>query len=144
MDLTMRAYPIADPLRDSGQRLLLNRLGRELQDGLAYRREVPFPDPHDLRAWDGLIEPADRSWCVRVEAETRISDGQALARKLARKMRDGGPGHLVLLVPDTRHNRAALRVIRDELRPLLPLDGRAILAALREGRDPGGSGIVVL
>jgi hypothetical protein len=59
-------------------------------------------------------------------------------------MRDGGPGHLVLLVADTRRNRQAMAVIRPMLRDALPLDGGRILRALHRGIDPGGSGILLL
>jgi len=59
-------------------------------------------------------------------------------------MLDVGAGALILLVADTRAKRAALAVIRRTLRDLLPLDARRILAALRDGREPPGSGIVML
>jgi transcriptional regulator with XRE-family HTH domain len=144
LELSLRAYPVADPLRDSGQRAVLERLRRELHERLRWRSEVPFPIHHDLRAWDAEIRPPNDGWRLRVEAEARLTDGQAIERRLALKLRDGGPGHVALLLPDTRHNRAALERVREELRPLLPLDGRRILAALRAGEDPGGSGIVVL
>jgi hypothetical protein len=105
---------------------------------------VPLPIPGDLRAWDAEVRPPDATWRVRVEGETRISDGQALERRLALKMRDGGEGHTLLLIADTRANRNALRSLRPLLHERLPLDGRAMLAALRSGRDPGGSGVVIL
>jgi transcriptional regulator with XRE-family HTH domain len=144
LELSLRAYPVADPLRDSGQRAVLERLHQELHERLRWRLEVPFPIRGDLRAWDAEIRPPDNGWKLRVEAEARFTDGQAVERRLALKLRDGGPGHLALLLPDTRLNRAALERVRGELRSLLPLDGRRILAALRAGEDPGGSGIVVL
>ncbi|HEY7591296.1 MAG TPA: hypothetical protein VH723_09900 [Candidatus Limnocylindrales bacterium] len=75
-----------------------------------------------------------------MEAETAITDGQALERKLALKIRDGGFDHLILLVADTRRNRAAIPALRVPF----PLRTRQVLAALREGRDPGASGIVML
>lgn len=50
----------------------------------------------------------------------------------------------ILLVADTRTNRGALRSIRDGLRELPSLDTREVMAALVAGRDPGGSGIVIL
>jgi hypothetical protein len=84
------------------------------------------------------------AWTAHVEAESRIDDAQALERKLALKQRDGQAEILILLVADTRANRAGLAVVRPSFRTLLPLDGRAILAALRAGQKPAGSGIVVL
>jgi hypothetical protein len=81
---------------------------------------------------------------MRVEAETRLADGQALERRIALKIRDGGPGHVLLLVADTRGNRVALTTLREAHREQFPLDGRHVLQALREGRDPGASGVVIL
>jgi transcriptional regulator with XRE-family HTH domain len=144
LELSVRAYPAGDPLRDAGQRRLLGRLRNELHADLQWREEVPLPDTQDRRAWDAAIAPAEGTWCVRVEAEVRVTDGQSLQRRLALKVRDGGPGHVLLLLADTRHNRLALSALRQVLRPTLPLDQRAVLAALRAGEDPGGSGIVVL
>jgi hypothetical protein len=51
---------------------------------------------------------------------------------------------MVLVVSDTRSNRRVLDLHRDALRPLLPLDGRDILRALRTGRLPEASGLVLL
>lgn len=81
---------------------------------------------------------------MRVEAETRLADGQALERRIALKIRDGGPGHVLLLVADTRSNRHALAALRGGLRATFPLEGRSVLAAVRDGRDPGANGVVVL
>ena len=51
---------------------------------------------------------------------------------------------MILLVADTRANRAAMAVLRPGLRRLLALDTRELLAALSAGRDPGSGGIVIL
>jgi hypothetical protein len=104
--------------------------------------EVPVGDGRDFRAWDAEIR--GQGWRAHVEAETKLTDGQALLRKLTLKVRDGGRGPLILLVADTRANRSALATLRPALRELLPLDARPILAGLREGREPPDSGIVVL
>jgi hypothetical protein len=101
-----------------------------------------LPIERDLRAWDAEIR--SRGWVMRVEAETRLTDGQALERRLALKIRDGGPGHVLLLVADTRLNRRVVATLRGVLRAQFPLDGRHVLRALRGGLDPGGSGIVML
>jgi transcriptional regulator with XRE-family HTH domain len=145
LDLAIRTYPAGDPLRDRAQRALLERLRIRLHPGLRWRTEVALPIQGDLRAWDAEIRGRDpRPWRARVEAETRISDGQALERKLALKLRDDPGGHLILLVSDTRSNRAALRAIRGTLRSLLPLDTREILAVLGRGEQPVANGIVVM
>ena len=145
LDLVAKAFPAGDPIRDRAQLALLERFRARLHPTLRWRTEVPLPIEGDLRAWDAEITGAkpDR-WRARVEAETNIADGQALERRLALKLRDDPGGHLILLVSDTRANRAALRSMGVGLRELLPLETRAIVTALAAGRDPGGSGVVIL
>lgn len=144
LDLSIRTYPAGDPIRDRAQLALLERLRVRLHPSLRWRTEVPLPIEGDLRAWDAEIRaPPPTRWRARVEAETRIADGQALERRLSLKIRDDPGGHLILLVSDTRSNRAAMRLIRDGLRELLPLDSRDVLAALGRGTEPPNSGIVI-
>ena len=145
LDLVAKAFPAGDPIRDRAQLALLERLRSRLHPTLRLRTEVPLPIEGDLRAWDAEITGAKPNrWRARVEAETKIADGQALERRLALKLRDDPGGHLILLVSDTRANRAALRSMGVGLRELLPLETRAILTALAAGRDPGMSGVVIL
>jgi transcriptional regulator with XRE-family HTH domain len=145
LDLVLRVFLAGDPIRDRAQLALLERLRERLHPSIRWRTEVPLGIEGDLRAWDAEIRGSDPSpWRARVEAETAIPDGQALERRLNLKARDDPAGHMILLLSDTRSNRTALRSIRDGMRDALPLDGRAVLAALRNGRDPGGSGIVIL
>ena len=80
-----------------------------------------------------------------MDAETRIGDVQALARRLAATLRDDPRSRvLILVVARTAHNLRVLREHREALRDLLPLDGAAIARALRAGRIPTASGIIVL
>jgi len=145
LDLAIRTYPAGDHIRDCAQLALLERLRVRLHPSLRSRTEVPPPIEGDLRAWDAEIRGRDpRPWRARVEAETRIADGQALERKLALKLRDDPDGHLILLVSDTRSNRLALRALGPGLRAMLPVDSRPILSALRAGREPPAGGIVVM
>ena len=145
LDLSIRTYPAGDPIRDRAQLALLERFRARLHPSLRWRTEVPLPIEGDLRAWDAEIGlPPPAHWRARVEAETRIADGQALERKLGLKLRDDPGGHLILLVSDTRSNRDALRSIRESLRELLPLDSREVLAALGRGAEPPKSGIVIM
>jgi hypothetical protein len=145
LDLAIRTYPAGDPIRDRAQLALLERLRGRLHPSLRWHTEVALPIEGDLRAWDAEIRPRSPArWRARVEAETRLADGQALERKLALKLRDDPGGHVILLVSDTRSNRAALRTLRNGLRSMLPLDTRDILAALSRGNEPLGSGIVIL
>jgi hypothetical protein len=145
LDLTLRAYPAGDPIRDRAQIALLERLRTRISPRLRWRTEVPMPIEGDMRAWDAEIRGREaRQWCARIEAETRIADGQALERKLALKLRDDPDGHLILLVADTRANRRALAALGPGLRAILPAASREILGALVAGREPPGSGIVIL
>jgi len=80
---------------------------------------------------------------VGVEAETRVRDAQAVGRRINLKQRDGELDHVILLVAGTRANRRALAVASG-LFTAFPISQRDCLRALREGRDPGGSSIIVL
>ena len=145
LDLGLRVYPAGDPIRDRAQLQLLERLRLRLHKGLRWRTEVPLPIEGDLRAWDAEITGRDPTpWGARVEAETRISDGQALERRLGLKVRDDPTGHLILLVSDTRANRRALASIGVGLDHLVPGRGREMPAALSAGTDPGRGGIIIL
>jgi hypothetical protein len=100
-----------------------------------------MPIAGDQRAWDLRL---DGPVSVGVEAETRPTDLQALERAMHLKQRDSGTRRSILLVSDTDRNRALLRLVLPVLRPSFPLSTREVLQALREGRDPGADGLVVL
>jgi transcriptional regulator with XRE-family HTH domain len=141
LDVRLRAYPAGDPIRDAGQIRLLERLRARIHPSLRWLTEVPLPIDGDLRAWDALIR--GDAWRIAVEAETVLDDLQAQERRLALKRRDGGEDHVILLVADTRRNRRALASAPGAFADL-PLGTREILVALRKGRNPGASGIVIL
>jgi transcriptional regulator with XRE-family HTH domain len=142
LELAVRPYPDGDPIADAAHAALLERVRACLPKGTPWRTEVPLPMAGDRRAWDAmaLVKRAP----VVFEAETHLRDMQALARKLELKRRDGGASLVVLVVADTRHNRAVLATHREALRAAFPLDTRAVLAALRSGRAPSASGIVMI
>jgi len=142
LDLTVKAYPAGDPLRDAGHVALLGRLRARIHPSWTWRTEVPMPLSGDLRAWDALMSGFGTR--IGVEAESRPRDFQAVDRRLALKKRDGAVDHVLLLLADTRANRTLMRDLGDALRANYPIDGRAALAALAAGRDPGGSAIVIL
>ena len=139
-ELRLRTYLAGDPLRDAGQRRLLGRLRVRLAPALRWRTEVGLPIDGDRRAWDAVI-CGDR-WRLAVEAETVIGDLQALERRLALKLRDGGIEHVILLVADTRWNRAVLAA--PGTLSWLGRDARRILRALGRGEDPGTSALLLL
>jgi transcriptional regulator with XRE-family HTH domain len=141
LDLALRAYPAGDAIRDAGQARLLERLRLRISPSLGWSTEAPLPIPGDLRAWDAVIRgPA---WRIGVEGETALDDVQATERRLGLKWRDGDVDRVILLVADTRRNRRALAATPAAFGDL-PLRTREVLAALRDGRDPGRGGIVVL
>jgi hypothetical protein len=96
----------------------------------------------DLRAWDAVI--GGPGWSVPIDAETRVRDVQALARREALKRRDDGAATMILLVADTRHNRQVLRLAKMHLVGDFPIDGRVVVAALSRGEPPSGSAIVLM
>jgi hypothetical protein len=144
--LTVHQHPDASPVRDAAHARLMGRLAAILPSVIGLRTEVPLMRSRavrsgDLRAWDGeLVARTDR--CM-VEAETVLADTQALDRRIGLKMEDDGVDRVILLVADTRRNRVVLRSPAP-LRPRFPLDSSLVLAALRAGRLPERSGIVVL
>ncbi len=142
LEASLRAYPSGSPVRDAGQVALLERFRTRLHPTLSWTTEVPLPIPGDLRAWDAVT--CGPGFRIGVEAESRLRDAQGTARRIGLKLRDGDVDHVILLLAPTRANAAALAGARAYLATLLPLDTRRILTALGAGRDPGGSGIVVL
>ena len=107
------------------------------------RREIPLPLQGDLRAWDAVVEGADGAFFT--EGESHVSDVQALERRMRLKVRDD-PRALIVVLVLTRsdHHRAVLAEHRESFRDLLPLDGAAVLRAVRAGRCPPASGIVLI
>jgi transcriptional regulator with XRE-family HTH domain len=141
-DLAIRPYPAGDAVRDEAHTALLQRLHALCHASLVWRTEVPFPIPGDLRAWDATITcPA---WRDGIEAETRLRDLQALDRRLALKERDGGLDRMILLVLDSRSNRAIVRAHADALVGRFPISGDAALERLSVGADPGGNALILL
>jgi hypothetical protein len=141
LDLAVRCYPNGSGLRDEAQLRLVGRLVAAAPL-IAWSLEEVIPLPGDLRAWDAVGRLPGAA--IGVTAETRLRDAQALLRRENAKLRDSGFDLLILLLLGSRANRGTLREVRESLRPELPLDTREILSALRRGRSPGASGIVLL
>ena len=143
LELVGRTYPGATPLRDAGHAALLGRLRARLAPALVWRTEVPvvaIAGAPDQRAWDATI--SGDGWLVGVEAETRVSDFQALERRLALKRRDGGLDVVVLLLNDTAHHQRLLASLGTH--STFPTSARVALLALGRGSQPPGSAIVSL
>jgi transcriptional regulator with XRE-family HTH domain len=142
LELAARAFPVEGGLRDAGQGRLLRRFLPRVAPTVAWRTEVPIGGPGDLRAWDALLSVGQVK--VGVDAETRLRDFQAVDRRVMLKARDSRVDRVILLVADTRHNRDVLRALRGASLANYPIAPGSALAALAEGRDPGGNAIVVL
>jgi transcriptional regulator with XRE-family HTH domain len=143
LSLSVRLYPEGSPVRDAGQQRLIERFAVLPAPPLRLAREVGLPAPSDLRAWDATV--SDGVEVAFVDAESRLGDIQAVERRLQLKLRDDHRGQsLILVVARTRHNDEVLRHEREALRQLLPVDGPAIAKALRSGRLPPASGLIVL
>lgn len=141
MDLRIGLFPTGTPVRDAAHLALIGRLRARVPTALRWRTEVPVPIAGDLRTADVVID--GESIDAMVEAETRLDDVQAMERRINLKQRDLGIRRVILLVADTRHNRAVLDA-HPEVLDRFPISTRACLAALRECRDPGGNAIVLL
>ena len=81
---------------------------------------------------------------VMIEAFTRLADAQAQFRAILLKARDLRMERVVIVIADTRANRAALATAQEVVAANFPLATRTVIAALRAGRDPGANGIVVM
>lgn len=113
-----------------------------LGGGLVVRTEVPIGRERDLRAWD--LTTTDLRATAAAEFETRLTDVQALARRVTLKCRDSGIAIVILVVSDTANNRDSVASAWAYLRPLFPLDTNSILRALAAGRVPDAGGIVLV
>jgi hypothetical protein len=142
LELSARAYPGGQPLRDAGHVRLLSRFRAVLHPSLRWATEVPLPAAGDLRAWDGMVRGP--GWRYGTEAETHPTDAQALGRRTELKQRDGQVDGVLLVLPDTRHVRTFIVAAAEVLVPSFPVPGRRALELLRAGIDPGGNSVIVL
>lgn len=134
-------HPDGDPVRDAAHLALLERFRARMTSNLRWRTEVPVPIEGDRRSADAVVDGPGVE--ALIEAETRIDDVQALERRVNAKQRDMGVGRVILLVADTRHNRAVVSEV-PALRTRFPVSTRACLAALARGHDPGADALVFL
>lgn len=142
LELSVRTYPTGEPIRDAAQVLLVQDFRGWLHPVLAWRLEAGMPIAGDLRAWDGLV--SGHGWRYGVDAETAPRDAQALVRRLEGKARDSGVDGVLLVLRDTVQSRRFLAAAGEYLAPMFPVAGKVALRALADGRDPGGSAIIVL
>ena len=142
LDLTIRAYPGPDALRDAPQMASLHGFRAQLHHSLRWAVEVPLPIPGDQRAWDALV--TGPGWRYGVEVETLPRDAQALVRRLNLKQRDGAVDGVLLVLRDTRSVRRFREDGASELATAFPVPGLTALRRLRAGADPGGSSVILI
>ncbi|HTK44704.1 MAG TPA: helix-turn-helix transcriptional regulator [Patescibacteria group bacterium] len=140
LDLSLRAFPGGQPLRDRAHIDLFDRFRRAIGSGWDWASEVPLPIAGDKRAWDRVMR--GNGVVIGVEGETRPTDMQELQRRLALKKRDGGVDRLILVLADSEWCRRVVRL--NDVEPGFPVPGKTALKALVEGRDPGGDAIVLV
>lgn len=140
---SLRTYPGEHILDDAQQVQLLRELRERLGPGWRWRFEVPVA-AGDPRAWDMRGRHIVSGLEVVVEAETRIRDLQAVLRRIAGKRESAMAPRTVLLLADTRNNRAVVARCRDELAAEFPVGTWRSLRCLKEGRDPGQDCLLIL
>lgn len=140
LDLVVRLYPGGSPVRDAAHARIMGRLKALLPDRFRLAPEVPIPIPGDQRAVDAvLVDPPLR---VGFELESRLLDAQSVVRRVMLKKRDAGLACVVLVLPDTPTNRAAVASGQATLGAAFPLNHHAVLSALRAGESPSADGIL--
>jgi transcriptional regulator with XRE-family HTH domain len=140
-ELNVSLHPDGEAVRDKGHLALLGRFRSRLAPTVGWRSEVSMPIEGDRRSADALIEVDGVE--ALVEAETHLADIQLLERGISGKQRDLGVARVVLLVADTRHNRAVIAGV-PALRERFPIGTGACLSELARGRVPDRDALVVL
>lgn len=135
LDLWTRLYPGSDALRDAGHLRLESAFRDRIGAGLRVAAEVPVGDGRDQRAWDLVL--ADRSGSrAGVELDTRLTDVQAYLRRLALKRRDGDVDRLIVVLADSRSNRAVVDAGRAAIESTLRIEPGGAWPALTRGELP--------
>jgi transcriptional regulator with XRE-family HTH domain len=142
LELSVRCFPGGLPIRDAPQAALLARFKARLHKSIRWAAEVPLPRPGDQRAWDAMV--IGSGWRFGVEAETAPRDGQALARRLELKRRDGEVDGVILVLPNTRRARTFLREFVMTVADNFPVASTRALELLGAGLSPGASAIVLV
>jgi transcriptional regulator with XRE-family HTH domain len=142
LELSVGVHPVGDGLRDRGHQALVARFRAVVNAAFRVVAEVPLPNPGDRRSWDLLLRLGGQ--IIGVEVETPIRDVQRLVRHMRERERDGGADCVLLVLADTRANRALLPELLDALGPSFANGPRAVVRALRRGERLPGSGVVLL
>jgi hypothetical protein len=142
LELSVKHYPAGRAIRDIGQLRLMERFRKLVGDGFEWAHERGMAVTDDQRGFDAFLRIG--ALRIGVEAETRVYDVQTLLRRIALKKRDSLADRIVLVLADTRHNREAVALAKAEFGAAFPCSRAELLAALREGRDPGSDGVLLV
>ena len=144
LDIVIRAYPSSrSSLRDSGQLTLARLVCNQAHAMWNAALEVPAGE-HGEATDIGFFGSQE---ILAIEIERLILDFQAQYRHGARKRnelarRHDRPVRFVLIVEDTRRNRATLAEHETFIRRFLPAGSREVLKALRTGQPLGQDGLL--
>jgi transcriptional regulator with XRE-family HTH domain len=143
LDVRLNVYEGGEPIHDHAQVRLLPAFRQRIHALLGWLTEVPLPIAGDRRAWDAVAIAPD-GWTA-IEAISRFGAADATVRPIRQKQRDDPRVRRVLVViADTKRNRAAVDAARALLVTEFPLRGRDALRDLRAGRTPPADGIILL
>jgi transcriptional regulator with XRE-family HTH domain len=145
LDVRIRAYPGPVPTRDAGQLKLMRTFRERLHSDLRMELEIPVA-VGDQRAWDSVITrfADDPSAWLPAEFDSVVADFQAQVRRITLKAGDAGVDCVLWVVAATHRNRAALREAGSIVDGTFPVSARTALRALRNGRHPGGSSLILI
>jgi hypothetical protein len=139
MKARIKVYPEGPPIRDAAQVALIRAFRALIGAAAKLLIEQPVSDnTGDIRAFDATL---DIPGGCGLEFVTRFYDCQAQVRSAILKQRDSGVGRVIFVVKATHTNRQAVAAAADVIATTFPLGTRAVMAALREGRDPGANGL---
>jgi transcriptional regulator with XRE-family HTH domain len=145
LDLSVRVFPGAEPLRDAASLARLERVLEYVTAPLTCSTEVPLRSssdrPREQRAWDAMLFGHGRR--TGIELEMRIRDAQALERRINLKRQDDPVDAFVLLVADSKHNRQLLEAHPSLFPGLSRITFRELTRQLRAGRHPPSCLVVV-
>lgn len=143
--ISVKAFPSTPPsLRDSGQMRAAHHLIAQSHPTRKPALELPVGDPFGRAADLVFFGPDD---ILHAEIERRLPDFQAAFRAAtvkrdALQAQHSRPVRLLLVVEDTRRNRALLAPHAELIRTALPATSGTILKALRAGTPLDRDGLL--
>lgn len=143
LDLVCQAYPGREPgLRDSGQLGIAHRLAELAHPSWRVALEEPAGERGE--AVDQVFWGPNE--IIAVEIDRFLVDWQAQLRRWTVKRdwlaaRHARPVRLVVVVSDTRRNRAAVASFASTIARVLPAGTRPVMHAIRTGTPLGTDGL---